>query len=172
MTPFMEKIIQYNLKHGTPMPDWAKPYVNEYKKAQEPKVQPITPVYEPKLYGVKPIVNLTDMSPLVSRATQGFMFAPIPASYATALMPEFVKAIYKPTPAMVSSLHNVFKNTAMGNLLHSTLGENVLSKAMSSYFNMAFNRLGTGINILGNLGRTYESYNPVPYLSFLKYLIG
>lgn len=144
----------------------------ESKPQPKPAVEPIIPNYKPRYTAVTPTLNLSNPGLLSAGAKQGFMFAPIPATLATSLMPEFVKAMYRPTPGMVESLHKVYQGTAMGNLLNSTYGENVLSKAMSNYFNMAFNRLGTGINILGNLGRVYESYNPTPYLSFLKYLIG
>ena len=129
-------------------------------------------IYTPAYHSRQTLDLFGTMPMLMDRSFSGFLNPSVAAGFATALMPSFVEAIFKPTARQVNMLHNVYKNTAAEGLLKSTLGQNILSQAMSNYFNQSFNRLGTGLQLLGSLGRVSQSTSPASYLSFLKFLIG
>jgi hypothetical protein len=117
-------------------------------------------------------INLGNPSMLSYKQYYGFLGAPIAGQTAVGLIPNFTQAIFQPTTQEINALHRAFQKTAAANMLNSTLGKDIISRAMQGYFKNAFSRLGYGLNLLGNLGRVNYVENPMPYLSFLKFLIG
>ena len=144
----------------------------KFMQKAKPKVNPIKYTFSPMESPVQSVDLLSTFPMMLDKSYGGFLFPAIPATYASELIPKFVEAMLKPSAKMVNQLHKVYQNTAASGLLNSTLGQNIMSRAMESYFNNAFNRLGTGIQLLGSLGRVSTSQSPGSYLSFLKFLIG